>query len=141
MSKRESWRGPPETLYLAIKRLAERHVEQFERKFPANSAAMGKELPRSIGALHKVHGIAVRRFRLDDGNKNGIEIWKVGKGRQIPSPDEGPEKEETELDFLTEEDFFSEAVATRELPTPAYPTQDKPEPPPKPPTFVSYRRR
>ena len=84
---------------------------------------MGKELPRSIGALHKVHGIALRRFRLDDGNKNGIKIWKVGKGRQFPSPDEGAEKEETELDL----DFFSEAVATQELPTPAYPTQDEPE--------------
>jgi hypothetical protein len=56
------------------------------------SAVMGKELPRSIGALHKVHGIAVRRFRLDDGNKNGIGIWKVGKGRQFPSPDEGQKK-------------------------------------------------
>ena len=29
-----------------------------------------------------------------DGNKNGIKIWKVGKGRQFPSPEEGAEKEE-----------------------------------------------
>jgi hypothetical protein len=60
---------------------------------------MGKELPRSIGALHKVHGIALRRFRLEDGNKNGIKIWKVGKGRQFASPDEGAEKEEPSSTF------------------------------------------
>ena len=94
MAGRDTWRGKPEKLYHTIKPLALRHEERFEGKFPATSAVMGKELARSIGALHKVHGLAVRRFRLDDGNKNGIEIWKVGKGRQFPSPDEGTEKEE-----------------------------------------------
>jgi hypothetical protein len=86
-------------LYHIIKPLALRREERFEGKFPATSAVMGKELPRSIGALHKVHGISVRRFRLDDGNKNGIEIWRVSKGRQFPSPDEGPEKEEPSPTF------------------------------------------
>jgi hypothetical protein len=99
MSTLQEWRGKPEELYHIIRPLALRHEERFEGKFPATSAVMGKELPRSIGALHKVHGIAVRRFRLDDGNKNGIEIWKVGKGRQFPSPDEGAEKEEPSSTF------------------------------------------
>jgi hypothetical protein len=94
MSMREEWRGKPEQLYHIIRPLALRHEERFEGKFPATSAVMGKELPRSIGALHKVHGIAVGRFRLDDGNKNGIEIRKVGKGRQFTSLDEGAEKKE-----------------------------------------------
>jgi hypothetical protein len=99
MSRREEWRGKPEKLYRIIRALALQHQERFEGKFPATSAVMGKELPRSIGALRKVYGISVGRFRLDDGNKNGIEIWKVGKGRLFPSPGEGPEKDETELDF------------------------------------------
>jgi hypothetical protein len=99
MARQDTWRGKPEKLYYTIKPLALRHQERFEGKFPATSAVMGKELPRSIGAMHKVHGIAVRRFRFGDGNKNGIEIWKVGMGRQFPGPDEGPEKDETELDL------------------------------------------
>jgi hypothetical protein len=99
MSSREEWEGKPEELYHIISPLALRHEERFEGKFPATSAVMGKELPRSIGALHKVHGIALRRFRLDDGNKNGIKIWKVGKGRQFASPDEGAEKEEPSSTF------------------------------------------
>jgi hypothetical protein len=65
-----------EELYHIIRPLALRHEERF-----------------------KVHGIAVRRFRLDDGNKNGIGIWKVGKGRQFPSPDEGAEKKEPSSTF------------------------------------------
>jgi hypothetical protein len=114
---------------LAIKHLAERHVERFERKFPANSAVMGKELPRSIGALWKIHGIVVKRVKIN-GNDNGIEISKVSRGRHFPTPDEGPEKEETEE---PEDDFFSGAPGTKILGTPAYPTQDEPEPePPKP---------
>jgi hypothetical protein len=99
MSTLQEWRGKPEELYHIIRPLALRHEERFEGKFPATSAVMGKELPRSIGALHKVHGIALRRFRLDDGNKNGIKIWKVGKGRQFASPDEGAEKEEPSSTF------------------------------------------
>jgi hypothetical protein len=69
MSERESWRGPPETLYLAIKHLAERHVERFERKFPANSAVMGKELPRSIGALWKIFRIVLERVKINGNDK------------------------------------------------------------------------
>ena len=77
MARRDTWRGKPDELYHVIKPLALRREERFEGKFPATSAVMGKELPRSIGALHKVHGIAVRRFRLENGNKNGIEICRV----------------------------------------------------------------
>src|SRR5260370_39409657 len=95
MSSREEWKGKPEELYHIINPLALRHEERFEGKFPATSAVMGKEMPRSIGALHKVHGIAARRFRLGEGNKNGLEIWKVSKGRQVPSPDEGQKKRKT----------------------------------------------
>jgi hypothetical protein len=59
--------------------------------------------------------------------KNGLEIWKVGKGRQFPSPDEGAKKEKPSWTFLTEVDFFFGGRGNPELPTPAYPTQDKPK--------------
>jgi hypothetical protein len=76
--------GKTRELYHIIRPLALRHEELFEGKFPATSAVMGKELARSIGALHKVHGIAVRRFRLDDGNKNGIKsLLQNGRARRV----------------------------------------------------------
>jgi hypothetical protein len=49
MSSLGKWRGKREELYHIIRRLARRHEERFEGKFPATSAVMGKELPRSIG--------------------------------------------------------------------------------------------
>ena len=49
MSSLGKWRGKPEELYHVIRPLALRHEERFEGKFPATSAVMGKELPRSIG--------------------------------------------------------------------------------------------
>jgi hypothetical protein len=51
MSTLQEWRGKPEELYHIIRPLALRHEERFKGKFPATSAVMGKELPRSIGAL------------------------------------------------------------------------------------------
>jgi hypothetical protein len=109
MSERETWRGPPEKLHSAIKHLAERHVERFERKFPANAAVMGKELARSIGALRKIYGIVVKRVKIN-GNDNGIDISKVAGGRHFPTADEKPEKQKTEYTENTEEpgdDIFS----------------------------------
>jgi hypothetical protein len=35
--------------------------------------------------------IVVERVKIN-GNDNGIEISKVGRGRHFPPPDEGPEK-------------------------------------------------
>jgi hypothetical protein len=42
-------------------------------------------------ALWKIYRIVVERVKIN-GNDNGIEISKVGRGRHFPPPDAGPEK-------------------------------------------------
>jgi hypothetical protein len=74
MADKESWRGEPETLYRLIKPIAMRYESLFGRPFPVRSAEMGKQLPRSIGALWKVYGIAVKRYPLPHRNANEIKI-------------------------------------------------------------------
>jgi hypothetical protein len=148
MADKESWRGEPEKLYRLIKPIAVRYESRFGRPFPVRSAEMGKQLPRSIGALWKVYGIAVKRFRLPNRNANGIEIVGNVGSVGIFQPGTGLQKNlETdagEIGEISGSDFFPEPETSVELPTlPTLPTEpDEPEPP-KPPTqpgFVSWRR-
>ena len=147
MAEKESWRGAPEKLYRLIQPIAMRYESQFGRPFPVRSAEMGKQLPRSIGALWKVYGIAVKRFRLPNRNANGIEIVGNVGSVGISQPGTGPQKNlETdggEIGEISGSDFFPEPEDSVELPTlPTLLTKpDEPEPR-KPPTqpFVIRRR-
>jgi hypothetical protein len=145
MADKESWRGEPEKLYRLIQPIAMRYKSQFGREFPVRSAEMGKQLPRSIGALWKVYGIAVKRFRLPNRNANGIEIVSnVGSVGIFSPPEEHQKNLETEIGEISGLDFFAKAEDSVELPTlptlPTEPSEPEPPKPPKPPGFVSYRR-